>query len=130
MKYDFDKVVDRRNSSCMKWGSVERVFGDKDVLPMWVADMDFEAPRAVKEAVNNWASRADYGYTVRPPSFYQAFLDWVKGRHGWDIKKEWMLFTPGGVVALHLSVMAFSNPGDKVIIQPPVLCSINQVLHY
>jgi cystathionine beta-lyase len=120
MKYDFDKVIDRRNSSCLKWGGVEKVFGDKDVLPMWVADMDFEAPQAVKEAVRKWALRADYGYTVRPPSFYQAFLDWVKGRHGWDIKKEWMLFTPGGVPALNLSVMAFSNPGDKVIIQPPV----------
>jgi cystathionine beta-lyase len=120
MKYNFDKVIDRSETSCLKWGYAEKVFGEKDVLPMWVADMDFEAPRAVKEAIKKKAAQAIYGYTVRPPSLLDAFIDWVKIRHGWQIKREWLAFTPGGVPTINLAVMAFSKPGEKVIIQPPV----------
>jgi cystathionine beta-lyase len=120
MKYDFDKVVDRRNTSSMKWDQAGKVFGTEDILPMWVADMDFEVPPAVVEALTKAAVHGVFGYTARLPSLYEAFIAWVRKRHGWEVKREWMLFSPGGVPAINLAVMAFSEPGDKVIVQSPV----------
>jgi cystathionine beta-lyase len=120
MEYDFGKVIDRRNTSCMKWDFVERVFGEKDVLPMWVADMDFEAPKPVIDAIRKRAKHGFFGYSFRSPSFYEAFINWVKKRHEWGIKREWMIISPGGVPSLNLAVMAFTLPGDKVIVQPPI----------
>lgn len=120
MKYNFDKVLDRENTSSLKWDFTEVVFGKKDVLPMWVADMDFEAPQPVKDAIKKRASHGAYGYSFKPPSFYEAFIDWVKNRHGWVIRREWMILTPGVVPALNLAVMAFTKPGDKVIVQSPI----------
>ena len=87
---------------------------------MWVADMDFAAPFPVVEAVQKRAEHMIYGYTVKPDSYFQAVVNWGKKRFDWEIKKEWIVFTPGIVSAVNFAVQAFSQPGDKIIIQPPV----------
>lgn len=120
MRYDFDKVINRKNTDSMKWDYAEKRFGSKEVLPMWVADMDFEAPLPVVEAVKKRAEHGIYGYTERPESCSEAIVDWAKKRHGWDVKKEWLSFCPGVVPALSMAILAFTQPGDKVIVQSPV----------
>ncbi len=120
MKYDFDKVVDRTGTESLKWVYPRKVLKVEDALPMWVADMDFEAPPAVVEAIRRRAAHGIYGYPLIPPSFWQAAIDWLKRRHGWDVRKDWMAKTPGIVPALNYCVRAFTKPGDGVIIQTPV----------
>lgn len=120
MKYNFDAVIDRNNTDSIKWDYLEKYYGQKDILPMWVADMDFEAPAPVVEAIAKRASHGIYGYTGRPLSCYEAIAGWVEKRHGWRIEKEWLSFTPGVVPALCTAIGAFTYPGDKVIIQSPV----------
>ena len=120
MKYDFDKIVDRTGTESLKWVYPRKVLKVEDAIPMWVADMDFEAPPAVVEAIRNRAAHGVYGYPLIPPSFWQAAIGWLKRRHGWEIRKDWMAKTPGIVPALNYSVRAFTKPGDGVIIQTPV----------
>ena len=120
MKYDFDKIIDRTGTESLKWVYPRKVLKVEDAIPMWVADMDFEAPPAVVEAIRNRAVHGVYGYPLIPPSFWQAAIGWLKRRHGWEIRKDWMAKTPGIVPALNYSVRAFTKPGDGVIIQTPV----------
>ena len=120
MKYDFDKIVDRNGTESLKWVYPRKVLKVEDAIPMWVADMDFEAPPAVVEAIRRRAAHGIYGYPLVPPSFWQAAIDWLRRRHGWEIRKEWMAKTPGIVPALNYCVRAFTKPGDAVIIQTPV----------
>lgn len=115
MKYDFDRVIDRRNTDSIKW----KTYGE-DILPMWVADMDFQAPPQVIAAIQQRAEHGIYGYAVRPDSYYQSMIDWMRRRHGWEIKRKWLAHSPGVVTALDLAVHAFTQPGDKIIVQPPV----------
>ena len=118
--YDFDKVIDRRGTNTFKFDLREKVFKKPDVIPLWVADMDFAAPPAVVKAVKKRAEHPVYGYTLRPESFNISIQNWLKVRHGWDVDASWISFTPGVVPALALSLLAFSDPGDGIIIQPPV----------
>jgi len=120
MTYNFDEIVPRENTSCVKWDLAEMYFGNKDVLPMWVADMDFKTPDFVVDAVKRRAAHEIYGYTVRPDSYFDALINWIKNKHQWDIKKDWVIFSPGIVPAVNMAVMAYTKPGDKVVIQPPV----------
>ncbi|MEN6311363.1 MAG: MalY/PatB family protein [Acidobacteriota bacterium] len=120
MKYDFDKVIDRTATESLKWVYPRKVLKVDDAIPLWVADMDFEAPPAVVEAVRRRAAPGVYGYPVVPPSFTQAAIDWLKRRHGWETQKSWLAMTPGVVPALNYCVRAFTRPGDPVIIQTPV----------
>jgi len=120
MKYNFDKSIDRLGTSSVKWDYLERVFGNKEVLPLWVADMDFEVPQPVIDAVVKRAQHGIYGYTEKPDSFYTSIADWMKKRHGWHISKEWITVCPGVVPALSFSVLSFTEPGDKVLLQSPV----------
>jgi len=115
MAYDFDAIVDRRNTFSAKWDYCE-----SGVLPMWVADMDFESPREIVDAIKDRAAHGVFGYTRTPDSYYQAAADWMKDRHGWEIKKDWIVTTPGVLPALCFAIRAFSDPGDKVIVQSPV----------
>ncbi len=118
--YDFDKIIDRSGTDTFKFELREKIFNKADVIPLWVADMDFAAPPAVVEAVKKRAAHPVYGYTVRPESFNISIQNWLKNRHGWDVGAGNITFTPGVVPALALSILAFSGPGDGVIIQPPV----------
>ncbi len=116
----FDQVIERRNTSSVKWDLVEQLYGSDDVLPMWVADMDFPAPKPVVDAIVARAQHGVYGYTTRPGSAYEAIEQWASTRHHWMIEREWISFSPGVVPALAFLLDALSEPGDKVIIQPPV----------
>ncbi len=118
--YNFDEIIDRRNTNCEKYDGRLHFFGKEDVLPLWVADMDFRTPGFITEAIQRRAQHEIYGYTFRPDSYNEAIVHWLKIRHDWEIQKEWIHFSPGVVPALALSVMCFSGPGDSVIVQPPV----------
>ena len=120
MKYNFDKVILRSGTRCLKYDLRERYIKVKDTIPMWVADMDFEAPFEVLEAIRQRAEHGIFGYTVRTDDYYNAVIDWMRRRFAWEVKQSWITFTPGVIPALNLAVKAFTNPGDKVIIQPPV----------
>jgi len=122
MRYNFDEVIDRTNYHSVKWDELETTFGaiPKDVLPMWVADMEFRSPKPVIEAIKKANEHGIYGYTSRPLSYYQAIIDWMEKRHNWKVKKDWIAYSPGVVPALSLIVRSFCQPGDKVIVQPPV----------
>ena len=117
---DFDHIVDRSGSNALKLELRERLFGTHDVLPLWVADMDFPAPPGVSRAIQERAAHPLYGYTARDDAFYEAIVNWLKERHAWEVRKEWLEYMPGVVPALILAVQAFTKPGEKVVIQPPV----------
>ncbi|GIP39495.1 cystathionine beta-lyase [Paenibacillus sp. J31TS4] len=116
----FDRVIERRNTDCEKWDGLEQLFGAPDALPMWVADMDFAAPEPVLEALRAKIDHGVLGYTRRTDAYLEAVAGWMAERHGWPVEKEWIVFCPGVVPALNLIVQAFTEPGDKVVIQTPV----------
>ena len=116
MKYDFDTVVPRRGTNSYKWDSMPRA----DILPMWVADMDFRTAPAVTEAIRKRAEHGIFGYTRVPDSYYEAVTNWFERRHGWKISPEWIIYTTGVVPALSAIIRALTAPGDKVLVQTPV----------
>lgn len=118
--FDFDTPLSRLGSHSVKYDLRRLKFGRDDVLPLWVADMDFAAPACVLDALRARLEHPILGYTVTPPSTYQAILDWQWRRHGWRVEKEWISILPGLVPALALCVQAFSQPGEGVVVQPPV----------
>jgi cystathionine beta-lyase len=132
MKTDFDLEINRKDTQSAKWGVIQdrdnpsrwhttdEYFGEDRVLPLWVADMDFAAPQPVVDALVERAKHGIFGYTLRTESYDQAVVDWMKRRHGWDIKPHWILSTPGVVSALNLLVRSVVKPGHKVLVQRPV----------
>ncbi|NPA36858.1 MAG: putative C-S lyase [Chlorobi bacterium] len=120
MKYDFDRIIDRSGTDAYKLELREKTFGKPDVIPLWVADMDFAAPPSVVNAIRERASHPVFGYTVRTERFNNAIINWLKNRHNWEVKSSWLEFSPGVVTGLALTVLAYTEPGDGVIIQPPV----------
>ncbi|NTV81459.1 MAG: aminotransferase class I/II-fold pyridoxal phosphate-dependent enzyme, partial [Candidatus Aminicenantes bacterium] len=116
----FDRIVDRTGTESLKWVYPRKVLKVDDAIPMWVADMDFESPPAVVEAVKRRVEHGVFGYPLVPPSFFAAAIAWLGRRHGWPVEKKWMAMTPGIVPALNYCVRAFSRPGDPVIVQTPV----------
>jgi cystathionine beta-lyase len=120
MKYDFDTPIDRRGTASIKWDFSKRFAGLEHLIPLWVADMDFPACTEVIEALKHRADHGVFGYTLEPESYFQAVIDWLKQRHGWEVRRGWMLSAPGVVPSLNLALLAYSQPGDRVIIQPPV----------
>lgn len=130
MKYNFDEIVDRKGTNSVKWSKefLEQRFGDGELLPLWIADMDFKCPKPVVDALVKRAEHGIYGYSERMDPYYQSVIGWNKRRNNWEIKKEWIFFTPGVVSALNLLVQIFSFPGDKVIIQNPVYSPFNAAI--
>jgi cystathionine beta-lyase len=120
MKYNFDQVIDRTSTSSVKYDLRQTVFGKSDVIPMWVADMDFETPDFIREAIIQRAHHPIFGYTFRDADYYQPISDWMQSHHAWTIRKEDILFSPGVVPAINFAVMAFTAPGGKIIVQHPV----------
>ncbi len=117
---DFDLAVPRDGTNSVKHDGRAAYFGTADVLPLWVADMDFPSPEAVTRALQERAAHPVYGYTLYPESAYEALIAWMKKRHGWEVQREWIIMAPGVVPSLFASVMAFAQEGGGVIVQPPV----------
>jgi cystathionine beta-lyase len=116
----FDSAPVRHNTASLKYDLRREVFGRDDVIPLWVADMDFAVPEAVQRALAQRAAHPVFGYTIFPPSLNDALMHWLATRHNWNIASESILFCPGVVPSLHACIMALSKPGDGVIVQPPV----------
>lgn len=132
METDFDREICRRGTNSVKWEfrqsegdllewePTERCFGQNRILPMWVADMDFASPAPVVEALVERARHGIYGYSAPSYSFFEAIVNWMRRRHGWEVAPDWICLTPGVVPALNMLVRTFVAPGEKVLIQPPV----------
>lgn len=118
--YDFNKKRNREHTSSVKWGLTKQIFGTEDVLPMWVADMDFSPPTEVKDALQERVDHGVYGYTFSPPSTTEAIQLWLKKRHSWEINSSWVLYSSGVVPSISIAIEAFTAPGDKVMLQSPV----------
>ena len=118
--WNFDEPVNREGSGCIKYDLRKETFGKSDVIPMWVADMDFLTPEFIVKALQERLNHNIYGYSLRSPQYYSSIISWHKRRHNWAIEKDWIIFTPGVVPALNMATLAFTNPGDSVIVQPPV----------
>lgn len=116
----FDRQIQRRNTNCFKYDGLKQMYGKEDLLSLWVADMDFEVPESVAEAVKKRAEHAVYGYNMMPDSYFEAFVSWVKKHHQWHVEKEWLSHTPGVLAALSVALLAFTKEGDEILIQPPV----------
>lgn len=116
MKYDFDAIIDRRNTNSVKWDMTQ----EKDVLPMWIADMDFKTAEPIIKALEKRVQHGIFGYGTIPEEYYEAEVNWWEKRHNYKIKKEWIEVTTGVIPSLSAAVQAFTEPGDKVLIQSPV----------
>ncbi len=120
MKYNFDEIIDRTNSNSVKYDLRKTIFKTDDVIPMWVADMDIKTPDFIINAIKERLDHEILGYTFRGEEFNNSVVSWMKKRHNWEIKNNWISFSPGVVPAINMSVLAFTDPGDKIIVQPPV----------
>lgn len=118
--WNFDEPIVREGTNCIKYDRREETFGVKDVIPMWVADMDFKCPDFVTRALFDRCQHEIYGYSYRPAEYYNSIINWIKKRHKVTVEKEWITFCPGIVPALNYCTMAFTQPGDNIIVQPPV----------
>lgn len=119
-KYDFETIIDRRGTGCLKWDAWSRRGHAPDDLPLWVADMDFKTAPAAIEALAERVQHGVFGYTMATDGYCEAVQSWFERRHGWRPEREWLVMTPGVVFALAVAINAFTQPGDHVITQPPV----------
>lgn len=120
MKYNFDEIIDRRGTAAYKIDLCNWRFGTNDVLPLWVADMDFRTPDFVMDAILKRCEHEILGYTIKNKEFYEPIINWIQYKHGWKVDSRWIGFVPGIVPAMAVAVLAFTEPGDKVIVQSPV----------
>lgn len=120
MSFDFDQGIPRAGSGALKYDARQAIFGRAEVQPMWVADMDFATPEAVTRALQARAAHPVYGYTQCPESLYESVTEWLAKRHGWQVERDYIMLCPGVVPSLNATVLALTQPGDAVIVQPPV----------
>lgn len=120
MKYNFDELINRKGTDSKKWNNLTEDYGSEDLLPMWVADMDFQSPPEVIDALKERVEHGIFGYPFIADSVYDSIINWAKKRYDWDIKKEWILFTPGVVVGLNIGIKEIGEKGDNVVVQTPV----------
>ena len=127
-EYNFDCVVDRHHTCATKFEEMDAKFGRHDLLPFWIADMDFPAPPCIIEALRNRLNHTVLGYTTPPAEFWQSITGWLKRRHNWTVDESEITFMPGLKKGLSLCINYFTSPGDKVVIQPPVYHSFHTVI--
>ncbi|MDD2331930.1 MAG: PatB family C-S lyase [Candidatus Cloacimonetes bacterium] len=120
MKYDFDRIIDRRGTGCFKYDALKLFFGKDELIPLWVADMDFSIAPEIEAALLKRLQHPVFGYNFRPKTFYDAVIEWFETRFGYRIQREWIIATPGIVPAINLAVLCFTAPGDSILIQTPV----------
>ncbi len=120
--YCLDDIIDRRNTNCIKWDGVVDAVGTEasDILPMWVADMDFQAPPVVIDRLHAAVTHGIFGYTALPGHVWDAVASWTMRRYRWPVKVEWMSYTAGVITGLNVAIQTFTRPGEKIIVQPPV----------
>ncbi len=129
MIYDFDKVIDRKNNHSTKYNELMQKFGVDDVIPLWIADMDFATAEPVVRALKEKAEHGIFGYVYRPDEYFDSFIRWQKRRYGWEVKKELLSFSIGIVPALGALIRQFSEKGDKILIQTPVYSEFYDINH-
>jgi cystathionine beta-lyase len=120
MSWNFDDVPQREGTNSIKFDLRKETFGASDVIPMWVADMDFRTPEFIISALENRLKHEILGYSFRSQSYFSSIINWLKNRHSWPVEKEWICFSPGIVPALNFCTLAFTEPGESIILQPPV----------
>ncbi|PNR92802.1 MalY/PatB family protein [Petrotoga sp. 9PWA.NaAc.5.4] len=120
MIYNFDELIDRKNTDSVKWNGLKELYGRDDVIPMWVADMDFKSPPQIIKALKERADHGIFGYPMVDENYFDPFIIWIKKRHSWEIDKSWIVPADGVVDALKIAILAYSKPGDNVVIQSPV----------
>jgi cysteine-S-conjugate beta-lyase len=118
--WNFDEPAGREGTNCIKYDLREETFGVKNIIPMWVADMDFNTPDFIVESLKKRLEHEIYGYSFRPPEYFGSIISWIKSRHNWTIEKEWITFCPGIVPALNFCTLAYTQAGESIIVQPPV----------
>ena len=118
--YDFDKIIERRGTGAVKTDALKKVYGKEDLIPLWVADMEFETPDFIIEAIRKRLEHPVFGYTVMPEGYWETVKTWIEDHHGWKTETEWMTFIPGIVKGIGMVINALLEKEDKVIIQPPV----------
>ena len=116
----FDQIIDRKNTKCYKWDYNKEIFGKEELLSMWVADMDFQAPQEVLEILQKRVDHGIFGYTGLTGSFYASIINWMKKRFNWKIDQEWIVTTPGIVPAINFAIQTYTKKGDKILVQTPV----------
>jgi cystathionine beta-lyase len=119
-QYNFDEVIDRRGTGALKTDVLKERYGKEDLIPLWVADMDFRTPGFIVEALKKRCEHEIFGYTCATDAYYESIIRWVNCKHGWAVRPEWISYIPGIVKGIAFALQCFTRPGDKVIIQPPV----------
>lgn len=128
MMYNFDKKIDRSKNNSAKWEEIGLNFGEDDLLPMWVADMDFETAPEILEAMKEKLDQRIFGYTSRPNSYFESAAKWTKERHGYDIDPKTLVHSPGVILTLSLVIKLFTRENDKIMIQNPVYTPFSNVI--
>ena len=118
--YDFNTPIERRGTHCVKFDALKEMYGREDLLSLWVADMDFATPDFIIDALKRRLDHPVLGYPVQYDGYWQSVVNWIRSHHGWQVEREWMRYIPGIVKGIGMVVNVFSQPGDKIIIQPPV----------
>ena len=125
---DFDTIIDRRNTRCLKYDFAKRRGMPEDVLPLWVADMDFKTSSYIEDALVKRAREAIFGYSEVQTPYFEIVRDWMKRHHNWEVQERWLIKTPGIVFALAMAVKAYTEPGDSILIQQPVYYPFSEVI--
>jgi cystathionine beta-lyase len=118
--YDFDEIIDRKGTNAVKLERCKALFGTEDLLPLWVADMDFRTPDFILNAISKRLEHPILGYSMPPKAYYPLMQQWITSHHNWLVKREWIGFLPGIVPGLSFAVQSLTAPGDEIIVQSPV----------
>ena len=118
--YHFDEIIERKDTDCVKYDTLKEHFGREDLIPLWVADMDFRTPDFIIDAMKKRCEHPVFGYTYPSDEYFNSIINWIRELHDWDIRKEWISYIPGIVRGIAFAIEHFTRKGDKVIIQPPI----------
>lgn len=128
MNFNFDKIIDRTNNFSAKWSEMNKNFGTNDLLPMWVADMDFLTAPCVMEALKDRLEQGIFGYTTRPSSYNESIVNWLDNRFSWKINQEWLMFSPAVITSISLLIQNLTQKNDKIMIQEPVYSPFHSIV--
>lgn len=126
--FNFDEIIDRKDNFSAKWSEMDKVFGSNDLLPMWVADMDFKTSPAIIDSLKKRLEQGIYGYTTRPESYNNSIKNWLSNRFNWTINTNWLLFSPGVIPTISLAIESLTEKNDKIMIQQPVYSPFSSVI--